>query len=170
MDFDIDYIIYSLLIPGFRLGGLGGIAIGAIASAMLDRRSSLVLMGVGGIIGLLVGFFIAGGSLMSQYGSLSQVYANLDRLGPDTFGSILVIVQFAFIGVAFGAGASSLGNAVMGGITGVIAGTLAAAALILANQQFRLGIPEGPIFLMIVTVITFLFIIIMNLGQTSDKR
>lgn len=170
MDFDIDYIMNSLLIPGFQLGGIGGIAIGIIASAMFDRRASLVLMGIGGILGLLIGFFIAGGSLISQYGSLAQVYANLSSLGPNTFGSILVIVQFAFIGVAFGAGASSLGNSVIGGITGVIAGTLAAAALILANQQFRLGIPEGPVFLMLISVMTFIFVLLMNLGQGSNKR
>lgn len=170
MEFDIDYIMNSLVIPGFRLGGIGGIAIGIIASAMFDRRASLVLMAIGGIIGLLIGFLIAGSSLMGQYGSLGEVYANLGRLGPDMFGSILIIVQFAFLGVAFGAGASSLGSSIIGGITGVIAGTLAAAALILANLQFRLGIPEGPVFLMLISVLTFLFVLMMNLGQGSHKR
>lgn len=170
MDFDIDYIVNSLAIPGFRLGGVGGIAIGIIASAMFDRRASLVLMGIGGILGLLVGFLVAGGNLLSQYGSLAEVYANLNQLGPNTFGSILIMTQFLFLGIAFGAGASSLGNSIIGGITGVLAGTIAAAVLILANYQFGWGIPEGPIFLMLVSLMTFIFVVIMNLGQGSHKR
>lgn len=157
--------LLDILRNGWALGGIIGAVMGAIAWTINERGSSAIgSMLAGAVLGLFVGFFVVGTSVLSNFSSAEAIFMNADQATGSTVRAILGILWFVLLGTALGGAVVSVGRALLGALAGVFAGTVAGMIITLLRIEMGLNV-VGPVATLLVGATCLILIIIMSVGR-----
>jgi hypothetical protein len=160
----IDYVV-SLVMTAAQLMALNGFILGVIGWSITDKyNNSLFMLFLGAGIGVIVGLLVEGGQILLEFGTLEGIYNNMGTLSGQFFISLVAVLRWTLGGMAVGGLVSSFRQAIMGGLIGIMAGTVAGVIVILLQQEFGLMLNDA-LLTMGGLVLTLGLLAVMGYGQ-----